>query len=442
MSTPKTTTIDTMWSADSLNSRFDILEKDDFSENRKQALLRFNELGFPTKKNEEWKYTDISGILKLDINSLDGISKLIISEKDLVAKVPFASHFTRLVFVNGVYQKALSSIDTGNDKIKLDCFSSGLINHSSLFKEKYTQLAPAQEEAFTALNTAFGKEGAFLHIPDNTELKDPICFIFLTKNEKGTIFSQPRNLITIGNHSSASIIEMHASLDESISFTNSVSEIFVGENSSLDYYKIEDRNEQSFHIDGTYASQEKSSHLTSTNITSGGKLVRNKLGITLNGEHCETHMNGLYFGSSSNHIDNHTMVDHAKPNCYSNELYKGVMNDKSTSVFSGKILVRKDAQKTNAFQSNKNILLSDEATVNSKPQLEIFADDVKCSHGATTGQLNEEALFYLQARGIGEDKAKALLMYAFANEIIERVKINSLREYLENQLNESLAETN
>jgi len=243
--------------------------------------------------------------------------------------------------------------------------------------------------------------------------------------------AQPRNLIHFGKNSDASVVEKFISIGDNTQFTNAISEVVVSENASAKYYKLQNENPTAYHVGTTQVYQERNSHFSITTVTTNGGIVRNNLNLKLDGEGIDTHMYGLYLLDGETHVDNHTAVDHAKPHSQSNELYKGVMNGKSTGVFNGKIYVRQDAQKTNAFQSNRNVLLSDDASIYTKPQLEIWADDVKCSHGATTGQIDEEALFYLQSRGISKDTAKALLMIAFASEVVQEVKIKEVKEYVE-----------
>ncbi|MBC8488351.1 MAG: Fe-S cluster assembly protein SufD, partial [Bacteroidetes bacterium] len=252
------------------------------------------------------------------------------------------------------------------------------------------------------------------------------------------LLSQQRNLIVAGKDSHISIIDSYNTIGNNYNFLNTVTEIYAGENSQVHYCKIQNDGDNSIHVGTTQVQQEKNSHFNSATVSWGGNITRNNLNSFLNGMGCECHMYGAFILSGEQHVDNHTLVDHAAPNCYSNELYKGILDDNSTGVFNGKVMVRKDAQKTNAYQSNKNILLTDTATMNTKPQLEIFADDVKCSHGATTGQLNKEELFYLRTRGIDKDEARAMLLYAFASEVIQTIEISPLRNILFDKLNEKL----
>ena len=400
-------------------SDFDFVKKDSLYEKRKAAIDRFAELGFPTNRNEDWKYTDISPIVK------DNSYKLGVGSWELAARLPDGQ------------------VDKFPNGVVVQKFSDAIKNHKEVF-EKYFDKNILLNDGFTALNTAFAQEGIFIFIPENTVVEKPIELSFSPSVTENSVFHL-RNLIVVGKNSQVTLVEKYSSDYTKVSsnksalvFNNVVSEIFLEENSSLEFYKTQNENLNTFHIQTTQIQQQKNSKFSSNNITLGGAIVLNSLNVVLDGENCETLLNGLFIGSENQLIDNHTFVDHAKPNCHSNELYKGVLDGKATGVFNGKIMVRKDAQKTNAFQSNKNILLSDNASINSKPQLEIFADDVKCSHGATTGRLDKEALFYLRSRGIDEDRARALLVFAFANEIIESIKIDSLKEHLKKLLFEKL----
>jgi Fe-S cluster assembly protein SufD len=277
------------------------------------------------------------------------------------------------------------------------------------------------------LNTAFSKEGVYIHIPENKILEKPIEVIHFATGNEAALMLQPRNLIVLDKNSQAEIIETHQSLTSNPIFTNSVTEIFVAEDAHLDYYKIQNDTLTSSLIDNTYISQEKKSIAKVHTFSFGGKLTRNNLNYFQKGSYIDSIMKGITIIDENQLVDHHTLVDHAKPNCESHQDYKGIYSGKSTGVFNGKIVVDKIAQKTNAFQKNNNILLTDKSTINSKPQLEIFADDVKCSHGCTIGQLDQDALFYLRARGIPKKEAKALLTFAFANNVLESVNIPSVK---------------
>ena len=281
-----------------------------------------------------------------------------------------------------------------------------------------------------ALNTAFAKDGAFIRVPANTVVNKPIEIVFFTTGAGSEVMTQPRNLIIVGENAQVQIIERHRSLTENAVLTNVVTEMAVAESAIVHYYKVQNDNQAASLIDTTVVNQAGKSNVTVGTFSFGGKLVRNNLSFLLNGEYSETHMDGITIIGEGQHVDHHTLVDHKMPNCYSRELYKGIYDDNAHGVFNGKVIVRQDAQKTNAFQQNNNVLLTDKASVDTKPQLEIFADDVKCSHGCTVGQLDEEALFYLRSRGIPEREAKALLMYAFSADALNYVHIPELKSRL------------
>jgi len=309
--------------------------------------------------------------------------------------------------------------------------------NSPVFEKHYAQYADVKADPFIALNTAMTKDGVFIHVTKNVIIEKPIHIIHISTASENTII-HPRNLIIVDENSQAKIIESFETVDATAKiFSNALTEIVVDKHAIVDHYKIQDENEVGYLINTTQVIQQKQSVFSTHTFTLSGSLVRNNLTLVLDDEHIESHLNGLYLTTGNQVVDNHTVVDHRKPNCNSNELYKGIIEGKSTATFNGKIFVRKDAQKTNAFQSNKNILLSQAGTINTKPQLEIYADDVKCSHGSTIGKLDEEKIFYLRARGIGVINAKKLLMHAFASEVVNTIKIEALREYVEEKISKT-----
>lgn len=393
---------------------------------RLDAIEKLNELGFPTIKNEEWKYTNISPIL--DYNFISSEAKSIdhkVLEKYLIND--FDVHLT--VLINGRYNEELSKIGGLPGGVIVKSLSKAIAENTELVQNylgKFVKL----ENGFLALNTAFTSDGLFIYIPDDTVLDKQIHLLNIVSGDGKNILSQPRNLIISGKNSHFSVIETYNSITGSKSFTNVISEIMVGENSRAELYKIQNESSAAFHINRTQAEQKSGSEFTVYTVSLGGAIIRNDLNTVLDGENCTANLYGLYIINESQHVDNHTLIDHAKPHCESNELYKGVLDGKSRGVFNGKVYVRKDAQKTNAYQSNKAVLLSKEALIDTKPQLEIFADDVKCSHGAAIGQLDEESVFYLRSRGIGEEKARAVLIRAFANDVFELIDNNVLHNYL------------
>lgn len=402
---------------------------------RKEAIKAFAELTFPTQRNEDWKYTNISPLLKHSFRNSSTEPKDSLSGKSIDSHVVIDKGSILLSFVNGIYREELS--DTKNLPANVIVGNITNFHDHPILKEHFAKYVSYNKDIFNAWNTAFTKDGAFIYIPDGITVAVPVYLVYLNNSEESNFLSCPRTLAFIGKNSRITLIEHYGSLSNSnYNFTNAVGEIILEENAVADYYKIQNESKNTYHISTVQVNQNQNSSFVSHTITYGGEIVRNNLNVVLNGKGCETTMKGLYVLADKQHVDNHTFIDHAQPFCNSNELYKGVMDDQSHGVFSGKIMVRKDAQKTNAFQSSKNILLSDKALADTKPQLEIFANDVKCSHGATTGQLNDEALFYLRSRGISEAKAKVLLIHAFANDILETVKVKSLKENLNFLLSE------
>ena len=404
---------------------------------KRAALLRFEELGFPTTKNEEWKYSNVKELINASYN-FNALSSLEVADlEDL--KIP-DQVANILYFVNGHYSPELSKIVSSSDQIIIDSLQNAYKKNPTLVNTYFDELVKDDTDAFTSLNTAFAHDGVFIHIPDNQTVEHPVILRFVSDAREQNVASQPRNIIAVGKNAHVKIAEAFRTLGTERSFTNAVTEIHMDRDSGVEYYKVQNESENAYHIGTTQVRMLDNSHFYAGTVTLNGHFTRNNLNIMLDGEHCEAHMYGLYFPDGTQHVDNHTVADHRKPNSESNELYKGILRDKAKGVFNGKIFVRPDAQKTNAFQSCKNIVLSTEATMNTKPQLEIFADDVKCSHGTTTGQIDEEALFYMRSRGISKPEAMALLMYAFCADVVSQIKIDSIREYLEGVIAEKLGD--
>lgn len=403
---------------------------------RRAALQQFDRLGFPTIKHEEWKYSNVSNLLK-EAFDLEGSSTL--SADDFAAlEIPNLTG-NILYFVNGRYKPELSTIVSPSSEVQILSFAEALQSQSEAINGYFARHADYKDNAFTALNTAFAHDGVFIRVPDGKTVEQPIILRFLNDVREKNIASQPRNLLIVGRNAEVVVAESYRTVGDRAGFTNVVTEVVMARDARVQYYKVQNESDQSYHIGTTQVHQTDSSHFYSATVTLNGGFVRNNLNIVLDGEHCEAFMYGLYIPNGRQHIDNHTLVDHAKPNSYSNELYKGILEEKATGVFNGKIFVRPDAQKTNAYQSCKNVVLSPDASMNTKPQLEIFADDVKCSHGTTTGKLDEEALFYMRSRGIPKAEAQALLMYAFAQDVLSQIKIDAIREYLSNIVAQKLA---
>lgn len=412
--------------------------KNYFHKIRQDAIATFEELGFPVKKLEEWKYTNINPVLKHDFKTSYHFTDSKLSKNDIKDFLFDEENVNLLVFVNGQFDEKLSNVISNNEKIFIGSFLEGRVKLSEVMEKHFSRYANYKNQSLTALNTAFAKDGAFIYVKKNTGVTEPVHLLNIADGRDESYLSQPRNLFVMEESASVKIVEDYYSLGDKHSFTNAVTEIYCAPNSNLERYKIQNDNDKAYHINTTQVMQEKDSRFSDTTISWGGAIIRNNLNSVFNGSNTECHFYGLYLLTGKQHVDNHTLADHAMPHCYSNELYKGIIDDKATGVFNGKIMVRQDAQKTNAYQSNGNILLSEDATIYSKPQLEIFADDVKCSHGATTGQLNEEEMFYLQSRGIGREEARILLLNAFAGDVIDTVKMDSLREKLLVKLEEKL----
>ncbi len=393
---------------------------------RQDAMAHFETNGFPTKRNEEWKYTNLKPILKHDYTLLpkadDGLEF-----KDVKQFFLNDADTYRIVFVNGVYSSWLSK--TTHQGYDICTFSSALKRFKPQVEKHFNRLTQ-KDEALVSLNTAFARDGAYVFVPKNKTVKRPVEMVFFTTGAGAEVMTQPRNLIIVEENAEVQIVERHVSLTDHPVLTNVVTELVADRQSRINYYKIQNDKPTASLVDNTLVEQEDGSNVTVGTFSFGGKLVRNNLSFALRGQHSETHMDGITIIGQGQHVDHHTLVDHAMPNCYSRELYKGIYDGNAKGVFNGKVIVREDAQKTNAFQQNNNVLLSDKASVDTKPQLEIFADDVKCSHGCTVGQLDEEALFYLRSRGIPEREAKALLMYAFSSDALNYVHIPELRSRL------------
>lgn len=394
-------------------------------EERSRAIKNFESKGFPSKKDEAWKYTSLKSLEKIDF-SIFPKHETSLEYKDVKKYFLHEIDTYKIVFVDGVYSSYLS--ETTHDGVDVCLMSSAF--SKPMFQqviEVYFNKAASKDETLTSLNTAFSKEGAYIYIPKNKMPKKPIQILHLATGNEAALMLQPRNLIVAEDNAEVQIIERHQSLTGNEVFTNSVTEIFAGKDAIVDYYKVQNDVPTASLVDNTYISQKDSSVVRVHTFSLGGKLIRNNLNFYQNGERIDSTLKGVTILGDKQHVDHHTLVHHAQPNCESHQDYKGIFGDSSTGVFNGKIIVDKIAQKTDAFQQNNNILLSDKSTINSKPQLEIFADDVKCSHGCTIGQLDDEALFYLRSRGIPKKEAKALMMYAFANNVLESVRIPELK---------------
>ena len=396
---------------------------------RSEAIKQFESIGFPNKKLENWKYTSLKNLLNTDYTVLPEINN-VLEFKNIKKYLIDDIDSYKIIFVDGKYCSHLS--ETTHEGMDI-CILSAALTQSKyeLIIENYFNKI-ALKDGITSLNTAFSNEGVFIHIPKNKFVEKPIQIIHFSTGNESSLMFQPRNLVVVDENSQVQIIERHQSLNKNKVFTNSVTEIYADKKSIIDYYKIQNDNLQASLIDNTYVNQERNSAFSMHTFSFGNELVRNNLNISQNDEFIETTIKGVTIIGDNQHVDHNTLIQHNKPNCNSHQDYKGIYDNKSTGVFNGRIVVNKQAQKTNAFQSNNNVLLSDKATVNAKPQLEIYADDVKCSHGCTVGQLDKNALFYLKSRGIPEKEATALLMYGFANNILKSVKIPEIKTRITN----------
>ena len=399
---------------------------------RSEALKKFETEGFPTKKQEAWKYTSLNALQKVDFSMFPKVGALEFKEVKEYFLHEIDSY--KIVFVDGVYSSYLS--ETTHEGMDICLMSAALTKpaYKEVIDTYFNKIA--QDESLTHLNTAFSKEGAYIYIPKAKAPPKPIQIMHFSTGSEAAQMLQPRNLIVLEEGAEAQIIERHQNLTENEVFTNVVSEIFVGERAHLDYYKVQNDKLNASLIDNTYIDQKANSIARVHTFSFGGKLTRNNLNFYQDGSHIDSVLKGITLLGEKQLVDHYTLVHHAQPNCESHQDYKGIFGEQSTGVFNGKIIVDQIAQKTNAFQQNNNILISDKATINTKPQLEIFADDVRCSHGCTIGQLDEDAMFYLQSRGVPKKEATALLMYAFANNVLESVRIGALK----NRINGIIAE--
>ena len=417
--------------------RLQLKDKDSGLETiRNKAFHSFNEKGIPTARDEEWKYTQIRNLFSKEYDF--PATKVSISEKDLNAiRLPGYEQSNELFFINGIFSEALSTIRSA-ELLVLPLEEAAKNEYREIVSNNLGHSSNYLKDGINALNTAFIKGGAFIYVKKGKITEHPVYIYNITDVRSVNIFSQPRSLVNISEQANVQIVETYVTIGSGESFTNQVMEIVLEKDAMLEYYKIQNDVSPASQVSTTHIRQLGKSYIHTVTISLNGGIIRNNLNIIMDAEFCEAHLYGLYFLKGQSHIDNHTVVDNVKPNCMSNELYKGIISDTATGVFNGKIFVQPGAQKTNAYQSNKNILLSDGASVNAKPQLEIFADDVKCSHGCTVGRLDEEGLFYLRSRGINEKIARSLLVHAFAVDILEHIKPDVIRKYVDLLISERL----
>ena len=405
---------------------------------RQKAFNAFNKWGIPTVKHEEWKYTRISGLLNKEFQLPKTLETTTLSKVDIDSiRLPGYEQANELVFVNGFFSFPLSVIRS-KDLVVLPLEEAAKNEYHEIISTHLGHSSNYLKDGINALNTALAQAGVFIHVKKGKITEHPIYIYTITDARSSSIFSHPRSLVHISEGAQVQIVETFVSLGSEENFTNQVMEIIVEKDAVAEYYKIQNDGSHASQVSTTHFRQIGKSYTHTVTISLNGGIVRNNLNVILEADHCEAHLYGLYFQKGNSHIDNHTVVDNVKPNCESNELYKGIMDDHATGVFNGKIFVQPQAQKTNAYQSNKNVLLSSGASVNTKPQLEIFADDVKCSHGCTVGRLDEEGLFYLRSRGIHEKMARALLLQGFVVDILEKIKLEPVRNYVHQLISERL----
>jgi len=398
---------------------------------RQEGFKTFNRNGIPTLRNEEWRFTSIGNLFKKEY-SLSGDNLKITSSDIDAVRLPGYKNANELIFINGRYIPGLSTIRSSETEcVVLPLEEAAMGKYKDIVNEHLAKSSLVVKDGIHALNTSFIYGGIFIHINKNQVLDKPIYIYHLSDTRNNHTLAQPRSLIYVDQSAKLQLAESFTTIGAMDSFTNGVMEIVVSTNAIVEYYKIQNDVANASQVSTTHVRQIGKSYAHAVTVSLNGGLIRNNMNIVMEAEGNEAHLYGLYLLNGNSHVDNHTLVDNTKPNCFSNEFYKGILDDNSSGVFSGKIFVRPDAQKTNAYQSNKNILLSDNATINTKPQLEIFADDVKCSHGCTVGQLDEEALFYLRTRGISKEHAQSMLLRAFAEDVVAQIKNEPLRTYVE-----------
>ena len=409
---------------------------------RSRGAARFAALGFPTVRNEEWRFTNVAPIARAELSL--AAAAVAVDEAKL-AGFPYADAAERLVFVNGRFSPSLSRTSGLPDGVAAGSLAAAFASGDAQVERLFGGEVDIDSRAFAALNTAFAADGAYVFVPDGVVVEQPVHVLFVSVAPAGVpgagagTMSHPRTLIVMGPRSQARVVESYVGLPGQPYLANAVTEVVVGEHAVLDHYKVQEERLDAFHIASMHVRTARSANVSSHSFALGGRLTRNDVIATLAGEGSECTLNGLYLADGDRLIDNHTTIDHAQPHCPSHEIYKGILAGKARAVFNGKIIVRPDAQKTDAKQTNRALLLSDDATINTKPQLEIFADDVKCTHGAAIGQLDEDSLFYLRARGLTLQEARDMLIHAFAGDILDRVRIEPLKVALERELYTQLA---
>ncbi len=400
---------------------------------RHAAAQRYNQLGLPTSRHEDWRFTNIASIRETAFELPTSVDSGLVAAKQVESVGILGLDGPRLVFVNGRFDSNLSSLGTMPKGVEVLSLAQAFTSRQALLEKHLGTLAGVQDQAFTALNTALADDGVVVFVSKGCSAVQPIYILNITVADK-PLMTNSRNLIVVEANAAATVIEDYASPREDVYLTNAVTEVVVGDNADVTHYLIERESHKAFNVSSLYVRQGRDSRFTSHSILFGGAIVRNNIYPVLDGQGCDSLLNGLYVIGGDQIADSHMRVEHTKPHCDSRQFYKGIMTDRASGVFRGRIVVRQDAQKTDAKQSNENLLLSDDASANTDPQLEIYADDVKCTHGATIGQIDEDQVFFLRSRGIPKQTAQALIVYAFASESLERMEVEPVRGFLRSQL--------
>jgi len=403
---------------------------------REDAFARFCETGFPTTHDEDWRFTNVSPIAKTAFQLPAGAQQV---SREALAAYDLPGAACQLVFVNGRFARELSSIRDLSG-VRINGLADELSTNPAALESHLGRYLNLERDAFAALNTAFLNDGAYVHIAKGKVLEQPIHLLFVSTSADAPLMTHPRNLIVAEDESQIAIVEDYVSLSGGTAFCNTATELVAGESAVVSHYMLEREHTDAFNVSTLRIQQARSANVSTHSILLGGGLVRNNVHPVLAGEGGECLINGLFIGAGKQHLDNYMLVEHAQPHCESRQFYNGILDGHAHGVFHGRIIVHRDAQKTDAKQTNRNLLLSDDAQIDTKPQLEIYADDVKCTHGATIGQIEENALFYLRSRGIDEASARKLLLLAFANECLDRMKEDVVRSYLEGLINRHLFE--
>lgn len=397
---------------------------------RKEGAEAFARLGFPTTRNEDWHYTSVSPIADGEFSAVGEIAASTLNA-DALRAYTFGAQWPIAVFVNGRFAPSLSSLNALPDGVRVMSLADAVENEPDLLQRHLGQAVTADRDGFSALNAAFAGEGTLIHVAKEMVSDTPVHLLHVVDEKGAGVMAHPRHVIVVERHAKATVVESFIGLADVRYFTNTVTEVFVEDGATLNHSRIQRESAGAFHVGTIEARQGRDSHFIQFSFQTGGRLSRSNVYTVLEGDGCGTTLNGLYILDGQQHGDHQTRVEHVAPNCFSRELYKGLLDGSSHGVFNGKVYVHPEAQKTDGKQTNNTLLLSERAQVDTKPQLEIFADDVKCTHGATVGRIDEMALFYLKSRGIGKILSKQLLMYAFAADVLETIENEAVREELE-----------